>query len=175
MMYPFNFDKPKAIEAIVYIASRIEDPTFHSVSKLLYFADKTHLEKYGRFICGETYYAMQYGPVPTHIYAIFRDALPNDAIEEAIEIRQERHVIARRAANLDLLSDSDIECLDKAIAMYGDAPMWRRTEDSHDEAWKSAWEKRGERGSVEMPLESIAAMFDNADTLLAYLKDQHPG
>ena len=44
----FTFEREKAIEAILYLAGRIEDPTFHSIGKLMYFADKTSLERYGR-------------------------------------------------------------------------------------------------------------------------------
>ena len=169
-----QFNRAKAIEAIVYLAQRITDPTYHSIAKLLYFADKTHLEKYGRLICGDTYYAMQYGPVPSNIYSLLRDASP-DELDDIFIIQNGREVVAQRDANLDEMSESDVLCLDQAIAMYGDKPMWYRTQHSHDDAWARAWTARGERKSVLMPLESIAAQFEEADELIAHLNDPHPG
>ena len=33
--------------------------------KLVYIADRYHLRKYGRLITNDTYFAMNYGPVPS--------------------------------------------------------------------------------------------------------------
>ena len=72
MKHPFEFNAEKAIEVILYIAEHIKEPTFHTVSKVLYFADKEHLEKYGRFICGDSYIAMRRGPVPSGVYDLLK-------------------------------------------------------------------------------------------------------
>jgi hypothetical protein len=40
MSYPFIFDDEQAIEAILYIAQNVKEPTFHRISKVMYFADK---------------------------------------------------------------------------------------------------------------------------------------
>ncbi|VXD20803.1 hypothetical protein PL8927_70018 [Planktothrix serta PCC 8927] len=56
MEYQFDFNIEKGIESILYILKLLENkaqPTLHRVSKVLYFADKEHLEKYGRFIFGD--------------------------------------------------------------------------------------------------------------------------
>ena len=50
MKHPFVFKVEKSVEAILYIGQNVEEPTFHRISKVMYFADKNHLEKYGRFI-----------------------------------------------------------------------------------------------------------------------------
>jgi uncharacterized phage-associated protein len=77
--YPFEFNLDKGIEAILYIAQKVDDPTFHRISKIMYFADRKHLEKYGRFICGDSYVAMKHGPVPSEIYDILK-AVKADAV-----------------------------------------------------------------------------------------------
>ncbi|CAD5970647.1 hypothetical protein PCC9214_03789 [Planktothrix tepida] len=75
MEYQFDFNIEKGIESILYILELLENkvqPTIHRVSKFLYFADKEHLEKYGRFIFGDSYYAMKHGPVPSQIYDLLK-------------------------------------------------------------------------------------------------------
>jgi len=43
----FTFDQEKAVEAIIYIASRTDGDMYRSL-KIHYIADKSHLEQYGR-------------------------------------------------------------------------------------------------------------------------------
>ena len=65
-------DGRKLIELVVYLTGRLRGPTFHSISKMLYFADKLHLSKYGRLISGDNYVAMAHGPVPSAVYNIMK-------------------------------------------------------------------------------------------------------
>src|ERR1700730_748466 len=85
----FRVNEDKVLQALVYIAKeRPRIDVFH-VCKVLYFADKTHLNRYGRPILGDTYFALAQGPVPTLAY---------DMIE-----RDERHI---HGALLEKLSNS---------------------------------------------------------------------
>ncbi len=165
----FTFQEDKAIEVILYLAKKAADPTFHSISKLLYFADKTSLERYGRFICGDDYYAMEYGPVPSHTYDLMKNA-PSD---KSFPFKVERYTITpRRKPNLELLSESDIECLDICLVLYGNAPFWKRHADSTDDAYKKAWQERGSAGSARMPVESIAGILENPKELIDHLENK---
>lgn len=62
------FDANKSLQAVLYVVNRLKRRDFHKIFKVLYFADRTHLIKYGRPITGDTYIAMEYGPVPSMIY-----------------------------------------------------------------------------------------------------------
>ena len=64
----FKFNQTKAIEAIVYLAQRVSEADIYGICKLLYLVDKTSLEKYGRFIYGESYVAMKEGATPSKTY-----------------------------------------------------------------------------------------------------------
>ena len=64
------FNPEKSLQAVLYVANRLERKDFHKIFKVLYFADREHLTKYGRPITGDTYVAMEYGPVPSMIYDI---------------------------------------------------------------------------------------------------------
>ena len=49
----FQFNQTKAIESLLYLAKEVSDSDIYGICKLLYLADKTSLEKYGRFFFGE--------------------------------------------------------------------------------------------------------------------------
>ena len=162
----FKFDRKKAIEAILYLANKVtESVDIYGICKLLYFADKVSLEQYGCFIFGETYSAMEQGATPSHAYNLLKHA--NEIPLDGIRISN-NDVIALRKANIDCLSESDTECLDKIIEIYGNAPVQRWT-DAHDNAWKINWEKRGTKGSKQIPVEDIAELFNDSDVLIDYL------
>jgi len=165
----FTFQREKAIEVILYLAKKASEPTFHSINKLLYFADKTSLERYGRFICGDDYFAMEWGPVPSHTY----DLMKNASSDQSLPFKVEGHtIIPRRKPNLELLSESDIECLDACLALYGDVPFWKRHSDSADEAYRKAWQERGSAGSARIPIESLVGILENPEELIDYLKNK---
>lgn len=167
----FEFDREKAIEVILYLATKSSNPTFHSINKLLYFADKTSLEQYGRFICGETYAAMPQGPVPSNVYAIMKEA--EGVANGDFVVENGHHIKPLREADTDVLSDSDVECLDKIIKLYGDAPYWVKDELSHDPAYYEAWNKRGNKNSIPMSIDSIAHLLEDSEELIDYIHHKH--
>lgn len=162
----FKFNKTKAIESILYLAKRISSADVYGICKLLYLADKTYLEKYGRFMFGESYYAMQEGATPSNAYDILKEASKKPVRGLKVKGNQ---IIPLREANLDYLSEADIECLDLIISAYGKVPNWDRRRQAHDEAWREAWSKKGNSNSVLMPVESIAKYLEDSDELIDYL------
>ena len=164
----FRFNKTKAIEAIIYLAQKVSDSDIYGICKLLYLVDKTSLEKYGRFVFGESYYAMEEGPTPSNAY----DLLKQVAKAPVYGLRVEgNRVIPLRNPNLDYLSESDIECLNQIISVYGKVPNWLRARDAHDDAWKKSWRKRGNKKSVIMPIESIIELLTDSVDLADYLSN----
>jgi len=168
----FRFNLQKALESILYLAPKISDPDVYGICKLLYLADKTSLEKYGRFIYGESYYAMEKGATPSNTYDLLKEAAITPLDE--LEVRGNQ-VIAKRDVNLEHLSESDIECLDQVINVWGKSPNWARRDAAHDAAWKKAWDNREDKGSVPIPVESIAELFDDSEDLIEYLSNSDIG
>ena len=131
MALRFQFDETKAVEALAYIATRWPRVTAFSASKILFFAEKLHLNRYGRPIVADTFIAMPNGPVPSTIYDFIKGNLDQagdpEAITKAIEIERSQyaHIKALRPADRDALSPSDIECLDEAIALSHDIALRR--------------------------------------------------
>lgn len=138
-----QFDPEKAVEIILYIAARLnaDRATFHTISKMCYFADLLHLERYGRLITADGYVAMKHGPVPSHIYDLLKkDDFKGLAAytDGAFDLIDEYHVAPRRAVREDYLSASETECLEDTIAKYGRMSFKRLSEESHKGAWCEA-------------------------------------
>jgi uncharacterized phage-associated protein len=166
----FKYNRQKTVEAILYLAQRIPDPSLLSISKLLYFADKTSLERYGRFITGDMYYAMENGPVPTQTYTLMKNAAQSKAGDFTLEGYA---ITPLREADQDEFSESDIECLELMLDLYGRVPNWKRIQDSHDGAWQQAWENRGSSASSPMSVESIIELLEDPAELLEFLTSRH--
>lgn len=164
----FRFDRTKAIEVILYLARRVSNSDIYGICKLLYLVDKTSLEKYGRFIYGESYFALEEGSTPSNAYDLLKQVAQQPTSQLRVEGNQ---VIASRDANLDYLSESDVECLDQIIKIYGNVPNWARGKEAHDDAWKKAWDKRGKKQGVRIPVESIAELLADSDDLINYLSN----
>lgn len=163
-----QFDPQKAVELILYIASRLgtETATFHTISKICYFSDLLHLERYGRLITFDGYVAMKHGPVPSRIY----DLLKKDDFhglktyaESAFDLENAHHVVPRREAQQDYLSGSEKECLDQVLAKYGKMDFGRLSKESHKGAWNEA------DANDFISLDDMVAMLPNSAEVREHL------
>jgi uncharacterized phage-associated protein len=169
MTIKYKFDAVKAVEVLLYAAEK--SPNIYNALKVLYYADREHLTKYGRLICGDSYVAMSHGAVPSGAYDLIKYARGDGLcwssipIEEAFTV-QGYNIVPHRRANLDLLSESDVECLDAAIAQYGHLSFRKLRAICHnDAAYKAADE------NDVIPLEAIVRTLPDGELLLDYLQD----
>lgn len=160
----FQFNRTKAIEAILYLSNKLNDPGKYVICKLLYLADKRSLEKYGRFIFGDSYAAMQKGATPSNAYDLLKEA--SKAPVNGISVK-DNEVIPLRQPNLDYLSESDVECLEQIIK----TSHYCMIQGSHDEAWRESWDNRGIKGSKKIPVENIAKLLANSDDIIEHLSN----
>jgi uncharacterized phage-associated protein len=137
MSIRFKTNAQKALEVIVWFASREPGVGFHRILKLLFFADKYHLNRYGRPIVGDQYNALPYGPVAQTTYDILkRDPLALSLVDDLdlpFEVKAGHHVHALREPNLRKLSESDVEALSHAWDKYGRFSFDLLTRVSHDD------------------------------------------
>lgn len=160
--HPFVFDAEKAVEAILYIAKKVPSPTKFYISKVMYFADRFHLEKYGRFICGDQYVAMKHGPVPSGVLDAMNAA--NNPIA-TVPFSLDKHTLQpHRSPDMEFFSESDLECLDRSISTYSWMSFGRLSEISHDDAWNAA-----DRDDM-MTVESIARTMKDGEQIIDYLE-----
>ena len=162
----FKFDRAKAIETILYLASRINSECeVYGICKLLYFADKLSLENYGRFLFGDSYVAMEQGSTPSEAYDLLKPSTQTPYLRI-----DGNNVIPLRDADLDYFSKSDIKCLDKIIERDNREKSKKyRWEEAHDDAWDKTWNKRGSRKSKNISVESIAKTLGESDDIIDYL------
>lgn len=122
-MLRFQFDEKKGVEALAYIARSWPNVTAFFAAKILFFAEKNHLNRYCRPIVGDTFIAMPNGPVPSTLYDFIKGKLDQagdpEAFMAALEIDRDPYprVKARRAPDMAALAPSDLECIDEAIVL----------------------------------------------------------
>lgn len=141
----FRLNRAKAIEVLVWLAERRPGLTPGQIAKILFFADKAHLQRYARPVLGDRYVAMEHGPVPSFVYDAlkvdkgFLDPDLAEAVNAAVRLdgsSSRPSIQAQRAANEDLLSPTDRECLGEALSRFGSMPFSELRRLSHgDRAW----------------------------------------
>jgi len=176
----FRFDPEKMVQAIAFFALRgVKNLDTMKCAKLLYFADRQHLLKYGRPIIGDEYHVMKDGPIPTcgltQIQNAFKGAHPSPFdgyLRVAKTGWRYPHFELAKDPDLGVFSDSDIEVLEDVATRHGDKTAWKLRELAHeDEGVRAADEVRVRtgRGSVHMPFQ---AFFDGTDSRLLSLVEE---
>ena len=171
----FQFDEKKGVEALTYIASRWDGVTPFFASKILFFAEKWHLNRYARPIVGDTFIAMPNGPVPSTLYDFIKGNLDQagDPRTFMTALRVDRgqfaKLTAQRAADLDILSASDVECLDEAIAFCRKHVFGALSNLTHQER---AWSQAPANGPMDYEAmiedENRVAIIEEAREFAAY-------
>lgn len=121
-----EFDYKKATQAINYFAKK-EGGQIDKLKliKLMYFADRYHLRKYGRPISNDAYFAMPYGPVGSSVKDIaeFSIFLADEEVGYAGKFisrgPRENTVVSTAEVDMDVFSKSDVEALDFAYNEFG--------------------------------------------------------
>jgi Protein of unknown function (DUF4065) len=139
----FRFAATKVLAAVQWALHAHAKLDLHAVLKACYFADKSHLNKYGRPIFGARYRAMRFGPVPLEIY----EMLKGESLWLA-ELRIANYpwvlegYTLRKCAdsnlNTDCLSDTDLEELKSAFELSLNMTFNERTAATHGADWQAA-------------------------------------
>lgn len=142
----------KAIEAVLWIIKNGES-NMYNIWKILFAAEKFHINKYGRPITGDKYIAMEYGTVPSWLY----DA--SKIKKQGVGFFKEGNsLMPERDPLTDFLSESDLEALAHGIQEYSGLNFKQVMDKNHREpAWIKNYEQRGESDSAPIPFEDIIA------------------
>ena len=138
-----KFDKIKTLNALLYVASRVQRKDIHKIFKIIYFADRQHLADWGRPITGDTYIAMEAGPVPSRMYDMLKivrgdSYLPDyENLGSYYRIDNWMYVTPLKDADINKLSKTEISALDDSISKYSLLSYDEIKEKSHDIAWRS--------------------------------------
>lgn len=169
----YSFDPDKALEAILFIAPKVNNDLYTTM-KLIYLADKLHLERYGCLIFGDRYARMPYGPTPSSAFDIVKYVRGEGTTFEYPLANEAFHVdgnsiIPIRDADTGELSRSDLRCLSESIEKYGHLSFGELKNLVHDDAYHATQDEHFIR------LETIAATLPNAAELIQHLADPNPG
>jgi hypothetical protein len=165
--------KDKLVEAILFLIAKATEQDYsltqYDIVKGLFFADKSHLNRYGRPVTFDNYVAMKNGPVPSCAYSILKgeitpqelgmDAFPWDRISNAHQ--NPKAFLYRNPQRLpsdEVLSESDMEALRNSLAVVMSLTFGQIKKLTHeDPAYRDAW---GDGESNNAPM-SYGLLFDS--------------
>lgn len=160
-----HFDEEKALATMLYLASKRGQINFYALVKTVYFADKRHLQRWGRTITGDRYVRMVYGPVPSAVYDMLKSVRGDRDWRNDLSpyMKIEGNIVAPLAQpDLDQFSESELEVLDEAFNEYGHMNFGELKAASHDAAYNKS-------DAFYMDEEDLAE--DDPD-LIAYMKQR---
>ena len=170
-----QFDKKCLLEVMLYILNATKGTDIYHVLKILYFAEQKHLVKWGSRITADEFRAYEYGPVADQLYHAIKNSHLLD--QELPEMFQEvahfagddapNVLLAKREADLDYLSQSEIECLNESIKENIGLTFDQLKQKSHDAAWQESYQGKGDLMSTL----SIARAAGASESMLEYIKE----
>ena len=113
--------------------------------KLFYFLDFTHVKNYGESVTGDTYYHLEYGPIPTVIKNLIDtndDNPENSILSDTISVSQKEDMkmhkinclVEFKETDLDYFSQNELETLKNVCNRFKDSSTKEIVELSHNEA-----------------------------------------
>lgn len=170
------YDQNKLIQVVLHILNQTGGVDYYHLFKILYFAERKHLAKWGHRIVCDDFYALEYGPVPTCLYDAVKGSnaygtMLADQLKECVYFAGDdapNVLLPKRDADLSYLSKSEVEALDESIKENLSLTFGQLKNKSHDLAWNKAYHNSNKAISpVNM---AMAANADNAT--VKYIEEQ---
>lgn len=174
-----DFDKRKLVEMVLYILNKTNGLDYYHLFKIIYFANIAHLAKYGLRITTDDFCALPDGPVPSELYNSIKEGNLCDPeltgmIDRVVDKGNDDAyymLSAKREANTDYLSISEIEELDKSIAENASMPYGKLRTKSHGEEWRRAFYST-KPGKKTMDVIGMAKDASASDAMIEYIREE---
>lgn len=132
----FSFDERKATAtAAVFLREHGNRMPYMKLIKLMYFAERESLRRFGRPVFGDRYFSLPHGPVvSTVLDLIKREANPVDEhrnLWSKFIQRQGYDVTLASAADLGCLSDAELEMLSEIATVFHALDQWQLRDLTH--------------------------------------------
>jgi uncharacterized phage-associated protein len=122
----------------------------YNIWKILFSAEKYHLNEYGRPITGDNYIAMRHGTVPSWLYEAASSGNARGFV------RCGNNLIAERLPITKFFSESDVEALEHGYNEYAGLDFDAVESKNHKEsAWDKNWKLRGDGKCAPIPFEDL--------------------
>lgn len=176
MNVKYRANPRKLLETLVWIARKHPESGYHFILKALFYADKYHLQRYGRPVTGDIYIKMPNGPVASLAYDMLKvsDFLPEslaERVEAALSVERSGRiptVTAKREPDLACFSGTDIDCLDEALVACQGKGFQGLCDSTHAE---QAWIAAEMNGEMDFEL-FIDEDVPNREALIEYIREK---
>lgn len=113
-----QYQSQKTKEVMLYILSKTGNIGYFRLMKTMFCADRQNLLKWGDPITNLDYYAKKHGPVPVAVHDGLLSVYQGKSSDfsDILTVKGNFMVNPTRESNLDYLSKTDLESIDKAIA-----------------------------------------------------------
>ena len=177
-------DEIKKIETVVlYILQAFKDGVdYIKLFKIMYFAQKDYLLKYGKVLCPDTFKARKFGPVPAFSDKVIKIVETHERMSGKSEIKpfvesikvENQLVNAVHSPNMDYLSVKERQCLDYWIEYCRNKDSIKElSPESHDKAYKAAWKAyKDDPQKGEMTWIAIARAAGASDKMVSYIREK---
>ena len=138
----FFMDANIILESFYYLSKKLNSSIDKLAAvKLLFFADRYHLRKYGRLISDDTYYALPHGPVASNsldiLNQVMNDSNTGTSRKYIKKSDSNTFIAVETDYKLEYLSDSDVEALEFVAEQFGDKEAWELRNLTHNyPEWK---------------------------------------
>jgi uncharacterized phage-associated protein len=173
MQLRFNFEKSLQAAGVLLRLEEGRMP-YMRLLKLLYIADREMLVESASPITGDRGYAMKYGPVLGHIYALIKGGGSRFADWDKHIQTQGYALKLAEDPGRGKLSRGEIEKLTEISDRYRSKDRWEISDLTHDfPEWKQHWPDGAESGSYWIPWEDmIRAQGENEETIKAVEQEE---
>ncbi len=159
-----RFECKKFTETVLYILEKTGGIDYYHAFKILYFAERNHLAKWGSRMVPDEFCAFPYGPVPAQLYnALTQIPQPHDVLAKELSKvvffaggDAPNVLLPLRISDKGYLSESEIDALDKSIDENQNLTFNQLKEKSHDIAWEEAFNLASRRKPISPILIAIA-------------------
>ena len=117
----------KILNSIIFFASKSQSGTINRLKlmKLLWLADRIHLNKFGRLILRDNYNALPHGPVPSKTMDVSKQT-----VENAFDVK-DYHIVVKGDFDSKYFSKSDIDVMEQVWEKYGKMNQYELRDFSH--------------------------------------------
>ena len=135
-----RFNETKATQAAAYLIKRREQGhmSYMKLMKLLYFADREALLRWGSPITADTFYSMDRGPVLSRVLDLVTEGaspLESHYWEQHLQPHGQPHgdheVRMVADPSRDELSEAETELLDEVFTRFGRLSRWAIVDEAH--------------------------------------------
>ena len=175
-------EKKKKIEnVILYILQKFDDGVdYIKLFKILYFAQRDYLSRFGKPIVPETFKARMHGPIPTLTNKVIKNVEEGSynnfpdlkEFMDSIKVIDQK-VFAQKKPDLDFIAKKEREYLDKWFDYCKDKESYALSDESHDSVYKSVVERaKLDPQQDVMTFIDIARSGQASEKIIAYIREK---